>query len=31
MVNYTPQWVRPNGRLSPTEIAEGYCALVLGT
>jgi TetR/AcrR family transcriptional regulator, cholesterol catabolism regulator len=29
MVNYTPQWVRPNGRLSATEIAEGYCALVL--
>jgi AcrR family transcriptional regulator len=30
MVNYTPQWVRPNGRLSPTEIADGYCAIVLG-
>lgn len=30
MVNYTPQWVRPNGRLSATEIAAGYCALVLG-
>ncbi|HVD86241.1 MAG TPA: TetR/AcrR family transcriptional regulator [Solirubrobacterales bacterium] len=30
MVNYTPQWVRPNGRLSPMEIAEGYCAMVLG-
>lgn len=29
MVNYTPQWVRPNGRLSPPEIAAGYCALVL--
>jgi AcrR family transcriptional regulator len=29
MVNYTPQWVRPNGRLSPTEIAAGYCAMVL--
>ena len=29
MVNYTPQWVRPNGRLSPTEIADGYCAMVL--
>ena len=29
MVNYTPQWVRPNGRLSPAEIAEGYCAMVL--
>jgi AcrR family transcriptional regulator len=30
MVNYTPQWVRPNGRLSSTEIAAGYCAIVLG-
>jgi TetR/AcrR family transcriptional regulator, cholesterol catabolism regulator len=30
MVNYTPQWVRPNGRLSPAEIADGYCAIVLG-
>jgi AcrR family transcriptional regulator len=29
MVNYTPQWVRPNGRLSPGEIADGYCAIVL--
>jgi TetR/AcrR family transcriptional regulator, cholesterol catabolism regulator len=30
MVNYTPQWVRPSGRLSPAEIAAGYCAIVLG-
>jgi AcrR family transcriptional regulator len=30
MVNYTPQWVRPNGRLSAAEIAEGYCQMVLG-
>jgi AcrR family transcriptional regulator len=29
MVNYTPQWVRPGGRLSPAEIAGGYCAMVL--
>lgn len=29
MVNYTPQWVRPSGRLSPEEIADGYCAMVL--
>src|SRR3954471_1032355 len=29
MVNYTPQWVRPNGRLSPAEIAKGYCGMVL--
>lgn len=30
MVNYTPQWVRPNGRLAAEEIAAGYCAMVLG-
>lgn len=30
MVNYTPQWVRPGGRLSADKIAEGYCAMVLG-
>ena len=30
MVNYTPQWVRPGGRLSAQEIADGYCAMVLG-
>jgi AcrR family transcriptional regulator len=30
MVNYTPQWVRPKGRLTPAEIADGYCAIVLG-
>ncbi len=30
MVNYTPQWVRPSGRLSAQEIADGYCAMVLG-
>ncbi|HET8815078.1 MAG TPA: TetR/AcrR family transcriptional regulator [Solirubrobacterales bacterium] len=29
MVNYTPQWVRSNGRLTPAEIAEGYCTMVL--
>ena len=29
MVNYTAQWVRPGGRLSAQEIAEGYCAIVL--
>lgn len=29
MVNYTAQWVRPGGRLSPAEIAAGYCAMVL--
>jgi AcrR family transcriptional regulator len=30
MVNYTSQWVRPGGRLPATEIAAGYCAIVLG-
>ncbi|MFL5897080.1 MAG: TetR/AcrR family transcriptional regulator [Solirubrobacterales bacterium] len=30
MVNYTPQWVRPKGRLSARKIADGYCAMVLG-
>ncbi|HEY3435593.1 MAG TPA: TetR/AcrR family transcriptional regulator [Solirubrobacterales bacterium] len=29
MVNYTAQWVRPGGRLSAAEIADGYCAIVL--
>lgn len=29
MVNYTAQWVRPGGRLTPEEIAAGYCAIVL--
>ncbi len=30
MVNYTPQWLRPGGRLSATEIADHYCDLILG-
>ena len=30
MVNYTPQWFRPGGRLNATEIADGYCDLLLG-
>jgi AcrR family transcriptional regulator len=29
MVNYTPQWLNPRGRLSPGQIADGYCDLVL--
>jgi len=29
MVNYTPQWLRPRGRLSATAIADGYCEMVL--
>jgi AcrR family transcriptional regulator len=29
MVNYAPQWFRRNGRLSATEIADGFCDIVL--
>ena len=29
MVNYTPQWFRPRGRLSATQIADGYCDAIL--
>ena len=29
MVNYTPQWLDPRGRLSPEQIADGYCDLIL--
>jgi TetR/AcrR family transcriptional regulator, cholesterol catabolism regulator len=29
MVNYTPQWYRPGGRLSSQQVADGYCDLVL--
>lgn len=29
MVNYTPQWYRPNGRLTAVQIADGYCDLLL--
>ncbi|MFN8216028.1 MAG: TetR/AcrR family transcriptional regulator [Solirubrobacterales bacterium] len=29
MVNYTPQWLDPRGRLTPAEIADGYCDLIL--
>ena len=29
MVNYTAQWVRPDGRLTAEEIAAGYCAIIL--
>ena len=31
MVNYSPQWLRPQGRLSPAQIADGYCDLLLAT
>jgi AcrR family transcriptional regulator len=30
MVNYTAQWYRPKGRLTPEEIADGYVDLLLG-
>jgi TetR/AcrR family transcriptional regulator, cholesterol catabolism regulator len=29
MVNYTPQWLKPRGRLTPGQIADGYCELIL--
>lgn len=29
MVNHTAQWLRPDGRLSPTEIADGYWRFVI--
>ena len=29
MVNYTPQWLRTRGRLSPEQIADGYCDVIL--
>lgn len=29
MVNHLPQWYRPRGRLSPEQIADGFCDLVV--
>jgi AcrR family transcriptional regulator len=29
MVNYTPQWFRAGGRLSATEIADGYFDMIM--
>lgn len=29
MVNYTPTWFRPGGRLRAGEIADGYCDLLI--
>jgi AcrR family transcriptional regulator len=29
MVNYTPQWLNPRGRLTPEQIADGYCDVIL--
>jgi TetR/AcrR family transcriptional regulator, cholesterol catabolism regulator len=31
MVNHTATWLRPRGRLSPEEIADGYFELLMGT
>ncbi len=28
MVNHTATWLRPRGRLSPEQIADGYCDLI---
>jgi TetR/AcrR family transcriptional regulator, cholesterol catabolism regulator len=30
MVNHTAQWYQPRGRLTPSEIADGYLTLLLG-
>jgi TetR/AcrR family transcriptional regulator, cholesterol catabolism regulator len=30
MVNHTPQWLRPRGRLSAREVADGFVDLLLG-
>jgi len=29
MVNYTPTWFQPGGRLTPEQVADGYCDLLL--
>jgi hypothetical protein len=29
MVNHTAQWFRPDGRLTPAEVAAGYAALLV--
>jgi TetR/AcrR family transcriptional regulator, cholesterol catabolism regulator len=31
MVNHTASWLRPRGRLSPGQIADGYLELLMGT
>ena len=28
MVNHTATWLRPRGRLSPEQIADGYCEMI---
>jgi TetR/AcrR family transcriptional regulator, cholesterol catabolism regulator len=30
MVNHLPPWYRPRCRLSPQQIADGFCDMVLG-
>jgi AcrR family transcriptional regulator len=30
MVNHTAQWLRKQGRLTPEQIADGYCDILLG-
>lgn len=30
-VNHLPLWYRPRGRLSTDEVADGFCAMVVGT
>jgi len=31
MVNSTPQWLNPAGRLNPTRVADGFCDIILAT
>jgi TetR/AcrR family transcriptional regulator, cholesterol catabolism regulator len=31
MVNHSASWLRPRGRLSPEQIADGYLKLLMGT
>jgi TetR/AcrR family transcriptional regulator, cholesterol catabolism regulator len=31
MVNHTASWLRPRGRLSPEQIADGYLELLMGS
>ena len=30
MVNHAPVWLRPHGRLSPEQVADGFCDVLLG-
>jgi hypothetical protein len=30
MVNHTSTWLRPRGRLTPEQIADGYCDMLVG-